>query len=262
MAASDTHKTHDPLSDIGDEQLKLDITSNPVKMPRHIAFIMDGNGRWAKQRSLARVFGHREGVVSVREMVETGVELGIQAMTFFTFSSENWKRPKMEISALMQLLVSTIRKEVNDLDSNNVTLRTIGRLDDLPAVPRKELESAIDRLSKNDGLILTLALSYSGRGDIVRGVNRLLAKGVTEVTEKNLAAELDTGDLPDPDLLIRTSGERRISNFLIWQLAYSELFITPTYWPDFRQRALFEAIYDYQHRERRFGCTSEQLVEP
>ena len=172
MATSDTHNDANPLSTIGDEHLKEIILSHADKMPRHIAFIMDGNGRWAKKRSLARVFGHREGVKSVRDMVETGVELGIEAMTFFTFSRENWKRPTVEVSALMQLLVSTIRKEVSDLDSNNVTLRTIGCLDDLPEVPRRELESAIERLSKNDGLILTLALSYSGRQDIVRSVNR------------------------------------------------------------------------------------------
>ncbi len=245
-----------------DDLLKQDILTHPDKMPKHIAFIMDGNGRWAKQRNLARVFGHREGVISVREMVEAGVELGTEAMTFFTFSKENWKRPKVEVSALMQLLVSTIRKEVDDLDSNNVTLRTIGCMDDLPDVPKRELEAAMDRLAKNDGLVLTLAISYSGRQDIVRAVNRLITAGATEITEEQLNAELDSHGLPDPDLLIRTSGERRISNFLIWQIAYSELFITPTFWPDFRRRQLLEAIYDYQHRERRFGCTSEQLVEP
>ncbi len=262
MPRSDSHSDLTSLTNIGDDQLQQDLLAHPEKMPRHIAFIMDGNGRWAKKRSLARVFGHREGVRSVREMVETGVKLGTEAMTFFTFSRENWKRPTMEVSALMQLLVSTIRKEVDDLDSNNVTLRTIGCLDDLPDVPRRELGSAIDRLSKNDGLILTLALSYSGRQDIVHGVNKLLASGAKEVTEEQFEQMLDTKGLPDPDLLIRTSGEHRISNFLIWQLAYSELYITPTFWPDFRKRALLEAIYDYQHRERRFGCTSEQLVEP
>ncbi|HEX04658.1 MAG TPA: di-trans,poly-cis-decaprenylcistransferase [Bacteroidetes bacterium] len=246
---------------ISDERLTQEVLSHSEKMPCHIAFIMDGNGRWAKKRGMARLLGHREGVRSVREMVEAGVELGVEAMTFFTFSKENWKRPKVEVSALMQLLVSTIRKEVKDLDSNNVTLRTIGCLEDLPDFPHRELEAAIEKLSHNDGLILTLAISYSGRQDIVRGVNRLLAKGVKDINEQNLAAELDTRDLPDPDLLIRTSGENRISNFLIWQLAYSELYITPTYWPDFRRRQLLEAISDYQHRERRFGCTSEQLVE-
>lgn len=229
------------------------------RLPRHIAFIMDGNGRWARQRKLPRVFGHREGVNSVREMVEAGGDLGIEAMTFYTFSIENWKRPPKEVSALMQLLVSTIRKEVDDLDKNNVRLRTIGQMKDLPDRPREELEAAIDKLAHNNGLILNLALSYSGRQEIVGAVNKLLAEGAREVGEEKFSQALSTADLPDPDILIRTSGEYRISNFLLWQCAYTELFITDTFWPDFRKPNLYQALLDYTRRERRFGCTSEQL---
>lgn len=220
---------------------------------------MDGNGRWAKKRNLPRVFGHREGVNSVREMVEEGRNLGIEVMTFYTFSVENWKRPPKEVSALMQLLVSTIRKEVNDLEKNGVQLRTIGRLQDLPEGPRKELEIAKERLSKNNKLILNLALSYSGRADIVGMVSRLLKSNIKEIDEKIISDHLDTAGLPDPDLLIRTSGEMRLSNFLLWQCAYTELYVTQTYWPDFRKEQLYEALVSYKHRERRFGCTSEQL---
>jgi len=237
------------------------VLSRKDRLPKHIAFIMDGNGRWAKQRTLPRVFGHREGVSSVREMVEEGVNLGIEVMSFYTFSRENWKRPAQEVSALMQLLVSTIRKEVDDLDQNNVTLRTIGCLDDLPDLPRRELTLAIERLKKNTGLILTLAISYSGRQDIVRAVERLIQKGMSQISEEDVSSALDTAGLPDPDLLIRTSGERRLSNFLLWQCAYSELYVTDTFWPDFRKPQLLEAILDYQSRERRFGGISEQLVQ-
>lgn len=263
MEASSANQ-HDPKhpAQLSDERLQRVVLEHPERLPRHVAFIMDGNGRWAKQRNLARLFGHKEGVKSVREMVEAGVDIGIDAMTFFTFSKENWKRPKKEVSALMQLLVSTIRKEVAELDNNNVTLRTIGCLDDLPEVPRRELMLAMDRLAKNDGLVLTLAISYSGRQDILDAVNHLVTSGVTPIREQDISGALTTAGLPDPDLLIRTSGERRISNFLLWQIAYSELFITRTFWPDFRRRQLLEAIYDYQHRERRFGCISEQLIEP
>ncbi len=229
-------------------------------LPRHIAFIMDGNGRWAKKRGLPRLLGHHEGVNSVREMVEAGVDLGIEAMTFYTFSTENWKRPPQEVTGLMQLLVSTIRKEVQDLDKNNVRLRTIGRMEDLPDLPRKELLHAIERLAKNDGLWLNLALSYSGRSEIVRAVNRLMDKGSRHIGEEEFAEALDTAGLPDPDFLIRTSGEHRLSNFLLWQCAYTELYITDILWPDFRTAELYTALLDYQHRERRFGRISEQLA--
>lgn len=243
------------------KELEKAVLSQKEKIPRHIAFIMDGNGRWAKKRTLPRLFGHKEGVTSVREMVEMGVDLGVEVMTFYTFSTENWKRPAQEVSALMQLLVSTIRKEVEDLDQNNVTLRTIGQMDDLPELPRRELDLAMERLAKNDGLVLTLALSYSGRSEIVRAMNRLREQGVEEITEEALSGAMDTAGQPDPDLLIRTSGEKRLSNFLLWQCAYTEIYVTETYWPDFRKRQLLEAIQDYQNRERRFGCISEQLVQ-
>ncbi|MBD3166708.1 isoprenyl transferase [bacterium] len=231
-------------------------------LPRHIAFIMDGNGRWAKSRNLPRVYGHHEGVSSVREMVETGVELELDAMTFYTFSTENWKRPAIEVNSLMKLLVTTIRKEVDDLDKNNVHLNTIGHIEDLPEIPRRELEIAKERLQNNDGMILNLALSYSGRSEIVRAVNRLLEKGYTSISEEDIASELDTQGIPDPDLIIRTSGELRLSNFLLWQAAYTELYATPIFWPDFRRKELLLAIQDYQRRERRYGRISEQLVQP
>jgi undecaprenyl diphosphate synthase len=230
-------------------------------IPKHIAFIMDGNGRWAKKRGLPRVAGHNEGVSAVRTMIEAGVELGVECMTFYTFSTENWKRPRKEVSALMKLLVTSIRKEVNDLNKNNVTLRTIGNLDDLPDGPRKELELAKKKLSNNNGLTLTLALSYGSRQEILRAVNRLIDSEKKNITEEMLAEAMDSPGIPDPDLLIRTSGENRLSNFLLWQIAYSEILFTEKFWPEFRKRELLEAIWDYQNRERRFGCTSEQLAK-
>ncbi len=242
------------------KSLEEDLRAHAGRLPEHIAFIMDGNGRWAKERGMPRMFGHREGVKSVREMVETGVELGIKVMTFYTFSKENWRRPKSEVSGLMKLLVSTIRKEVEDLDKNNVRLRTIGQLEDLPPGPRAEFRAAMKQLEHNDGLLLVLALSYSGRREITQAVNRLLARGVKHVDERAFASALETADLPDPDLLIRTSGENRLSNFLLWQAAYTELYITDTYWPDFRRPQLIAAVHDFLHRERRFGRTSEQLI--
>lgn len=242
------------------KSLEEDLRIHSERIPQHIAFIMDGNGRWAKERGMPRMFGHREGVKSVREMVETGVELGVKVMSFYTFSTENWKRPKSEVSGLMKLLVSTIRKEVEDLDKNNVRLKTIGQLEDLPAGPRAEFRTAMKTLDKNDGLLLVLALSYSGRREITEAVNRLLAKGVKRIDEKAFSAALDTAELPDPDLLIRTSGEMRLSNFMLWQSAYTEMYVTQTKWPDFRRDQLIEAIHDYLHRERRFGRISEQLA--
>jgi len=239
--------------------LKSNVLANPDAIPDHIAFIMDGNGRWAKGKKLPRLYGHKEGVNSVREMVELGSELKMKAMTFYTFSTENWKRPAKEVSALMQLLVSTIRKEVKELNENNVTLRTIGCLEDLPDGPRKELQHAKDTLAGNDGLILTLALSYGGRQEIVRAVNHLLQSGVKEITGNDIDSSLDTAGLPDPDMIIRTSGENRLSNFLLWQCAYSEIFVTDIFWPDFRKEELLNAILNYQGRERRFGKTSEQV---
>jgi undecaprenyl diphosphate synthase len=228
-------------------------------IPRHIAIIMDGNGRWAKKRNLPRVAGHREGINSVREVVRVCGEIGVEYLTLYTFSRENWKRPQSEVSALMTLLVHTIRKEVKELNKNNVQLLTIGSLEDLPEDARKAMEEAKEVLKNNTGLKLNLALSYSGRSEILHAINRLLSKGVSHVDENVFSQELYTAAIPDPELLIRTSGESRISNFLLWQLAYTEIHVSQVLWPDFREKELLEAIADYQKRERRFGKVSEQL---
>ena len=234
-------------------------------IPAHIAIIMDGNGRWAKQRGLSRLEGHREGIKSVRDVVEACGELGVQVLTLYTFSQENWRRPRGEVSALMRLLVSTIRNEVDDLMANNVKVRTIGRLSDLPVKAREEVQHAIELTGNNTGLELCLALSYGARREIVDAVQRLCQEveggeiSVNEIDEALFARYLYTKELPDPDLLIRTSGEARVSNFLLWQLAYTELYITEVLWPAFRRQQLYQAIRDYQNRERRFGLVSEQL---
>lgn len=241
------------------EELKSRILARG-DIPRHIAFIMDGNGRWAKQRGLPRIAGHREGVKTVRRMVEVGPELGVKVMTFYTFSQENWKRPFSEVSALMDLLVETIDREVEDLHRNQVQLRVIGELDRLPEKPRGALMRAIERLRSNDRLILVLALSYSGRREIVNAVNRILQAGLSSVTEETFSQYLDTAGLPDPDLLIRTSGEVRLSNFLLYQMAYTEIVVSPRYWPDFSVADLYACIAHYQERERRFGLISEQIA--
>ena len=238
--------------------LKAEITSKG-KIPHHIAFIMDGNGRWAHRRGLPRIAGHRQGVKVVRNMVETGREIGIKVMTFYTFSTENWSRPRLEVSALMQLLLESINRELEDLKRNEVSLRVIGELGSLPPAPRKAMERAIQETKGHDRLILVLALSYSGRREIVRAVNRIIKSGVNEVDEESLKGYLDTAGLPDPDLLIRTSGELRLSNFLLYQVAYSEIVVTERLWPDFSRTDLFECISYYQNRERRFGRTSEQV---
>ena len=228
-------------------------------IPRHIAIIMDGNGRWAKQRNLPRVAGHHEGINSVREIVRISGEIGVEILTLYTFSTENWKRPKNEVSALMSLLLHTIRKEVKDLNKNNVRLTTIGSLEDLPSKPYKAMLEAEEELKNNTGLILNLALSYSGRKEILQAVNKMISDKVDNVDEATFANALYTAGMPDPDLLIRTSGESRISNFLLWQLAYTEIYVSNVYWPAFREEQFYDAIYDYQGRERRFGRVSEQL---
>ena len=236
-------------------------------LPNHIAIIMDGNGRWAKSQGLPRVAGHSEGIKSVRVVTQLCGELGVKYLTLFTFSSENWQRPKLEVSALMELLLDTINHEVDDLDRNNVRLSVIGRLMDLPEAPRRGMESAIKRLSGNTGLGLNLALSYGSRQEIMDAVNQVaqeVADGALtpgEITAADFTRHLYTADIPDPDLLIRTSGETRISNFLLWQMAYTEMYITPEYWPAFRERELLLAIMDFQKRERRFGKVSEQLKQ-
>ncbi|WP_224999766.1 isoprenyl transferase [Cesiribacter sp. SM1] len=234
-------------------------------LPRHIAVIMDGNGRWAKRQGAARVFGHRNAIQAVRETTEGCAEIGVQYLTLYAFSTENWNRPKAEVNALMELLVSTIRKEVGTLQKNNVKLNHIGNLDDLPGSCQKQLHEAISQTQHNTGLTLTLALSYSGRWEIMQAARNLM-KAVQEgkmapeaLTQELFEQQLCTHPIPDPELLIRTSGEMRISNFLLWQLAYTELYITEVLWPDFRREHLYEAILSYQQRERRFGKTSEQI---
>lgn len=240
---------------------QIDLT----KLPQHIAIIMDGNGRWAKQHGQQRVFGHRNGVTAVRESAEAAAELGIPFLTVYAFSTENWNRPKMEVNALMQLLLKTIENEVVTLNKNNIRLNAIGDLASLPTANQKKLQKVMDDTSNNSRMTLTLALSYSGRWDLVeaaRTLARKVAKGECqpdEIDQNLLGSLLSTHEMPDPELLIRTSGEYRISNFLLWQIAYAELYFTPTLWPDFRRDDLYAAILDYQHRERRFGKTSEQI---
>lgn len=237
------------------------------RLPRHIAIIMDGNGRWAKERGKDRVYGHHEGVLSVRAIVNASAEIGIEYLTLYAFSTENWNRPKEEVAALMELLVNTIRKEAEDLNKNGVRLHVIGDFESLPAICQKELQEAIDMTASNTRLNLILALSYSARWEIARA-SRLIAADVAagriqadEVDERRFAQYLTTAEYPDPELMIRTSGEHRISNYLLYQLAYAELYFTNTHWPAFRKPHLLEAIYNYQQRERRFGLTSEQLSQ-
>jgi undecaprenyl diphosphate synthase len=231
-------------------------------LPEHVAIIMDGNGRWARRRGLPRIAGHRAGIKAVRESVKGCGSLGISYLTLYTFSIENWKRPRREVSALMRFLRDTLRKEAEELNRNNVRLRVIGRIEDLPAAVRHELSRAIAYLDGNTGLTLVLALSYGGRAEILDAV-RSIARRVEDgrITHDDIDADLMvsnlyTADMPDPDLLIRTSGEMRVSNFLLWQIAYSELWITETLWPDFTRKNLYEAVMDYQERERRFGRIS------
>jgi undecaprenyl diphosphate synthase len=235
------------------------------RLPAHIAIIMDGNGRWAKQKGNVRIFGHKNAVNAVREASEACAELGIGYLTLYAFSTENWNRPKYEVSALMELLISTINSETQTLIKNNIRLNAIGRLKDLPQKVHSNLLDAINKTKNNTGLVLTLALSYSSKAEIVDAV-RQIAKDTKEglinlnkIDENLFNQYLYTAALPDPDLLIRTSGELRISNFLLWQLAYAELYFTPVFWPDFEREELYKAIHDYQQRERRFGKTSEQI---
>lgn len=234
-------------------------------IPAHVAIIMDGNGRWAKQRGGLRVFGHQSGVTAVRETVETAAELGVSYLTLYAFSTENWNRPALEVSALMQLLVHTIRQETATLLKNSIRLQAIGDTASLPASCQRELAEAMQLTAGGTRMTLVLALSYSGRWDLTQAARRLardVASGQVQpdaVTEDTLAGYLSTAGIPDPALLIRTSGEQRISNFLLWQLAYTELYITDLLWPDFRRADFEEAIRAYQRRERRFGKTSEQL---
>ncbi len=234
-------------------------------IPVHVAIIMDGNGRWAKARNLTRLKGHEEGINSVRAVVEACGELGIEILTLYTFSRENWRRPKSEIAGLWRLLIQTIRNEVPELKKNNVRLQVIGVMDDLPRMVCEGIEYAINQLKDNTGLLVNLALNYSSRDEITRAVRQIARKvsrgeiQPVQIDEQLISDHLFTANLPDPDLVIRTSGEQRISNFLLWQIAYSELYITNVLWPDFRKKEFYQTILCYQKRERRFGMISEQV---
>jgi undecaprenyl diphosphate synthase len=235
------------------------------KLPQHIAIIMDGNGRWAKEKGKLRIFGHHNGVISVRDVVEGAVNLDLKYLTLYTFSTENWNRPKLEVMAIMELMVSTIHKEIKNFMEKNVRLNAIGDLGMLPEKCYNELQNAIEKTSNNTGLVLTLALSYSSRREILRAVKNIAVKvqqgelSADDIDEDVVEDNLYTQGMPNPELLIRTSGEFRISNYLLWQIAYAELYFTPKLWPDFRKEDFYEAILDYQKRERRFGMTSEQV---
>ncbi|HNR73168.1 MAG TPA: isoprenyl transferase [Cyclobacteriaceae bacterium] len=228
-------------------------------LPRHIAVIMDGNGRWAKRKGAARIFGHRNAIQAVKDVTEGCGELGVKYLTLYAFSTENWGRPKEEVDGLMELLVNTLKKEINTLHENQVKLRTIGDVSHLPVDCQNNLAEAIASTQQNSGLILQLALNYSGRWEIVEAAKKLAEEAKAglikpeEIDEQYFSTHLKTAGIPDPELLIRTSGELRVSNFLLWQIAYTEIFITPTLWPDFRKEDLYEAICAYQKRERRFG---------
>jgi undecaprenyl diphosphate synthase len=240
---------------------------NKENLPQHIAIIMDGNGRWAKKKGAMRVFGHQNAIKAVREATEGCAELGIRYLTLYAFSTENWQRPKSEVEALMNLLVNTIHKETPTLLKNNVRLLSIGDNTKLPEKCQVNLTDAIQKTAHCTGLTLVLALSYSGRWEITEAVKKIAQKienqelKTQDIQEETISNYLETAQIPDPELLIRTSGEMRISNFLLWQIAYTEIFVTPILWPDFRKKHLQEAIIDYQKRERRFGKTSEQVLK-
>ncbi|MCK8522401.1 isoprenyl transferase [Aquimarina sp. D1M17] len=241
---------------------KKQLTSN---IPKHVAIIMDGNGRWAKKKGFFRAVGHENGTKAVREVVEASAEIGVKFLTLYAFSTENWNRPKLEVDTLMKLLVTSLKKEIKTLQENNIKLNAIGNLQSLPEKARVELLEVIEKTKGNDRMTLTLALSYGSREELIKTIEEISIKVKNGVISPHLINEtvinehLYTKNLPDVDLLIRTSGEQRISNFLLWQIAYAELYFTEILWPDFKKGDLFEAIYNYQKRERRFGKTSEQL---
>ncbi len=245
-----------------DSKSKIDLQ----KLPRHIAVIMDGNGRWAKQMGKPRVFGHKNGVQSVREVSEACAELGVEYLTLYAFSTENWSRPAFEVNALMSLLVETVRKEVKTLMDNDIRLEAIGDIEKLPSKTQKALIEGMHTTKDNKRMTLVLALNYSARWEIRKAVQDLSTKvklgelAAEEITDDMISAHLSTKRIPDPELLIRTSGEHRISNFLLWQIAYAELYFTDIFWPEFRKENLYQAILNYQNRERRFGKTSDQIV--
>lgn len=235
------------------------------RLPNHLAIIMDGNGRWAKQQGFLRVIGHENGTKSVRETVEACAEIGIKNLTLYAFSTENWNRPKLEVETLMKLLVSSLKKEIKTLQDNKIKLNAIGCLEDLPKKAQKELLEVIDKTKENSRMTLTLALSYGSRDELLNMVKEISSKvknniiSIDSIDESIINKHLYTQNLPDVDLLIRTSGEHRISNFLLWQIAYAELYFTDILWPDFNKEELYKALINYQNRERRFGKTSEQL---
>lgn len=243
------------------EQIDLD------NLPKHISIIMDGNGRWAKQHGKNRVFGHTNGVKAVRDTAEACAELGVKHLTLYAFSTENWNRPVDEVSALMKLLLKTIRLEIKTLNKNNIRLKAIGNLSQLPKATLDELNYAIDATAKNDRMDLVLALNYSGKSELTNATKSIAQKikngdlNLDDINEDLISNHLYTKDLPDPELMIRSSGENRLSNFLLWQLAYAEFYFTPVLWPDFSKEELYRAILSYQQRERRFGKTSDQLSE-
>ena len=245
--------------------MSLKSNIHPQNLPKHIAIIMDGNGRWAKEKGRLRVFGHENGTRSVKTTVECCAELGIKHLTLYAFSTENWNRPKLEVKTLMQLLISSLKKEMNTMQKNSIRLNAIGNLEHLPTRVREELLHVIDETKNNTLMTLTLALSYGSRDELVNATRQICEKvknnkiSVENIDEPLINQHLYTQNLPDVDLLIRTSGEKRISNFLLWQIAYAELYFTDVYWPDFTNENLYEAIINYQKRERRFGKTSEQL---
>ena len=247
--------------------MPIDTALDLNRIPKHIAVIMDGNGRWAKQKGKFRIFGHQHGVQSVKDITEGAAELGVKYLTLYAFSTENWNRPKIEVNALMTLLVKTIKKETGTLMKNKIRLTTIGQVDTLPADCQDELIQAIEATKDNNRMTLILALSYSAKWDIVNSVKNIAERYKTgeitleDINEDLISGSLSTNKIPDPDLMIRTSGEHRISNYLLWEMAYSEFYFTDVLWPDFRKSHLHEAIANYQNRERRFGKTGEQISE-
>lgn len=244
---------------------EIELLKKSGNIPVHIAIIMDGNGRWAKAKGLPRVAGHQEGIKTVRKIVESAANLGVKYLTLYTFSTENWKRPQTEVSTLMQLIVKSLKDETDDLHKNNIRLTAIGDLNKLPQDVRQELFDSFERTKNNSRMTLNLALSYSGRLELILAIKAISDKvkngliNSDAITEETINEHLFTKNMPDPDLLIRTGGEMRVSNFLLWQIAYAELYFTDLFWPDFRKSHLIEAILDYQQRERRFGKTSDQL---
>jgi undecaprenyl diphosphate synthase len=240
---------------------KLDLN----RIPKHIAVIMDGNGRWAKKQGFLRAIGHENGVTSLRRTSEAAVNIGVKYLTVYAFSSENWNRPKLEVNAIMSLMVSSLKRELQFLQDNDTRLESIGNIENLPKKCRRELTEVMEKTKNNKSMVLTVALSYGSREELMEGVKKTAQKVLDEgldpskLTEKDFEDQLYTKDMPDPDLLIRTSGEQRISNYLLWQIAYSELYFSDKLWPDFQEEDLYHAIYDYQNRERRFGKISEQL---